>query len=102
MVPLALGIATSVLVAQSLGAGDPRTARRAALRGFRLAIGSALAAALTLWLLREAIVGLYTSDAAVAAIALSLLGLAAVFHVFDAMQGVANFALRATRTPSGR
>jgi len=94
MVPLALGIATSVLVAQSLGAGDPRTARRAALRGFRLAFGIALAAALTLWLLREAIVGLYTSDVAVAAIALSLLGLAAVFHVFDAMQGIANFTLR--------
>jgi len=45
-------------------------------------------------LLRETIVGLYTSDPAVAAVALSLLGLAAVFHLFDASQGVAGFVLR--------
>jgi MATE family multidrug resistance protein len=94
MVPLALGIATSVLVAQSLGAGNPRVARRAALRGFRLALGIALLAAATIWLARDAIVGLYTADPGVAAVALSLLGLAAIFHVFDAGQGIAGFTLR--------
>ena len=94
MMPLALGIATSVLVAQSLGAGDSRVARRAALRGLRLAIGIAIMAATAVWLLREPIVGLYTIDDAVGQVALSLLGLAAVFHVFDAGQGVAGFALR--------
>jgi MATE family multidrug resistance protein len=94
MVPLSLGIATSVLVAQSLGADAPRVARRAALRGFRIALGIAFAAAALLWLLRETIVTLYTSDPAVAGIALPLLGLAAVFHVFDASQGVAGFVLR--------
>lgn len=94
MMPLALGIATSVLVAQSLGAGDARVARRAALRGLRLTIGIAIVAALVVWLLRETIVGLYTIDAAVGSVALSLLSLAAVFHVFDAGQGVAGFALR--------
>lgn len=94
MVPLSLGIATSVLVAQSLGANEPKVARRAALRGFRVALGIAVTAAALLWLLREAIVGLYTNDPAVAAVALSLLGLAAVFHLFDASQGVAGFVLR--------
>lgn len=94
MVPLALGIAASVLVAQSLGAGDARTARRATLRGFRLSVGIALAAALLLWLLREPLVALYTRDAAVAEVALSLFGLAAIFHLFDAGQGVAAFTLR--------
>ena len=94
MVPLSLGIATSVLVAQSLGANEPKVARRAALRGFRVALGIAVAAAALLWLLRETIVGLYTNDPAVAAVALSLLGLAAVFHLFDASQGVAAFVLR--------
>ena len=94
MVPLSLGIATSVLVAQSLGAGDAKVARRAALRGFRVALAIAAAAATALWLLRETIVGLYTSDPAVAEVALSLLGLAAVFHLFDASQGVAGFVLR--------
>ena len=43
MLPLSLGIATSVLVAQSLGAGAPRVARRAALRGFRAAMAIAAA-----------------------------------------------------------
>ncbi|MBA3253413.1 MAG: MATE family efflux transporter [Burkholderiaceae bacterium] len=94
MVPLAIGIATSVLVAQSMGAGAPRVARVAALRGFRLSIGIALAAALIVWLLREPLVALYTIDAAVSAVALSLIGWAAVFHVFDACQGVCGFALR--------
>jgi MATE family multidrug resistance protein len=94
MVPLSLGIATSVLVAQALGAGDPKVARRAALRGFRIAVGIAVTAALLLWVLREPIVALYTNDAAVAAVALSLLGLAALFHLFDASQGIAGFILR--------
>ncbi|MDH4114345.1 MAG: MATE family efflux transporter [Burkholderiaceae bacterium] len=94
MLPLSLGIATSVLVAQSLGAGAPRVARRAALRGFRVAMAIAAAAALALWLLRDPIVRLYTVDPAVAAVALSLLGLAATFHLFDAAQGVAGFVLR--------
>ena len=94
MLPLSLGVATSVLVAQSLGAGHPRTARSAALRGFRVTMGFALIAAVALWLLREPIVGFYTSDPAVASIALSLIGLAAIFHLFDAGQGVSGFILR--------
>ena len=94
MVPLAIGIAASVLVAQSLGAGHPRVARAAALRGFRLSIAIALVAATVVWLMREPLVALYTTDAAVSAIALTLIGWTAVFHVFDAGQGVAGFALR--------
>jgi MATE family multidrug resistance protein len=94
MLPLSLGIATSVLVAQSLGGGHPRTARSAALRGFRTTMAFALIAAALLWLLRGPIVGFYTNDPAVAATALSLIGLAAVFHLFDAGQGVSGFILR--------
>ena len=94
MIPLALGIATSVLVAQSLGGGHPDVARKAALRGFRLALGIALAAALSLWVLRGSLVALFTVDAAVAAVALSLIGWTAVFHIFDACQGLCGFALR--------
>ena len=69
----------------------------AALRGFRLALGVALIAALLLWLLRGPIVHLYTSDPDVARMALSLLGLAALFHVFDAVQGMGSFVLRGYR-----
>lgn len=94
MVPLSLGIATSVLVAQSLGAGDPRAARRVALRGWRLGMVAGISAAIALWIAREPIIGAYTTDAAVAAVALSLMALAALFHGFDAMQGAAGLVLR--------
>jgi MATE family multidrug resistance protein len=94
MLPLSLGIATSVLVAQSLGAGRPDLARRVALRGWRIAAGTGLALALAVWLGREAIVGGYTTDAEVARLALSLMGIAALFHAADALQGCAGQILR--------
>ena len=94
MLPLSLGIATSVLVAQSLGAGRPDLARSVALRGWRIAAGTGLALALAVWLGRETIVGGYTTDAEVARLALSLMGIAALFHAADALQGCAGQILR--------
>ncbi len=94
MLPLSYGIASSVLVAQSLGAGRPAVARRAGLRGFRIAVASAALLALLVYLLREPLVGLFTRDPQVAAVALGLLGLAMLFHFADAVQGVATFVLR--------
>ena len=94
MLPLSYGIAASVLVAQALGAGRPDLARRAGLRGFRITFASALVLALVVYLLREPLVAQFTRDPQVAAVALGLLGLAMLFHVFDAIQGVAAFILR--------
>ena len=51
-------------------------------------------ATVLVWLLREPLVALYTIDVGVSAIALSLIGWMAVFHVFDAGQGISGFALR--------
>jgi MATE family multidrug resistance protein len=83
-----------VLVAQSLGAGAPRVARNAALRSLRIAaVGGVAIAAALLWQ-RERLVGIYTSDPQVAALAGGLLAVAVVFHLFDAMQGTAGFVLR--------
>jgi len=97
MVPLSLGIATSVLVAQALGSSAPGVAQAAARRGLRLALGIALMMALLFWLLRGPVVRLYTSDPGVEAMALSLIGLAVLFHVFDAVQGMSTFILRGYR-----
>lgn len=94
MLPLSYGIASSVLVAQALGAGCPEVARRAGLRGYRIAVASALALAILVYLLREPLVAQFTRDAEVAAVALGLVGLAMLFHFFDAIQGVATFILR--------
>lgn len=97
MVPLSLGIATSVLVAQALGSNAPGVAHGAAGRGLRLALGIALIVALLFWLLRGPVVRLYTSDPGVEAMALSLIGCAVLFHVFDAVQGMSTFVLRGYR-----
>ncbi|MGE5713593.1 MAG: MATE family efflux transporter [Betaproteobacteria bacterium] len=97
MVPLSLGIATSVLVAQALGSNAPGVAHGAAGRGLRLALGIALIVALLFWLLRGPVVRLYTSDPGVEAMALSLIGFAVLFHVFDAVQGMSTFVLRGYR-----
>lgn len=94
MVPLSLGVAASVLVSQSLGAGDPRQARRAALRGWRFTMTLVAALALIMALAREPIVTAYTSNAEVAALASSLMLVGALFHLFDGMQGVSGFILR--------
>lgn len=94
MLPMSLGVATGVLVAQSLGADAPSIARRAARAGLRIAAIGACIAVLLVWLLREVIVGAYTIDPRVAAVALHIFGLACVFHAFDALQGVAGFVLR--------
>jgi len=97
MVPLSLGIASSVLVAQALGSGAPRVARSATQGGMRLALGIALVVSVLLWLFRVPLVSLYTHDAGVQAMALSLIGLVAIFHVFDSVQGMSTFVLRGYR-----
>jgi MATE family multidrug resistance protein len=97
MVPLAIANASSTLVAQSVGAGDLRDARRVGWHGLEL--GALLAAAMgsAVYLLREPILGLYTGDAAIVAAALPLLAWVALFHAADAAQTVAAFVLRAWR-----
>jgi MATE family multidrug resistance protein len=94
MAPVAIGISSGVLVAQSLGAGSPLAARRAAYSGARFAAACAVVSVLVVWILRDALVAGYTTDPAVARVALDLLALACVFHLLDAVQGVAGFVLR--------
>lgn len=95
MLPLSLAVATSAIVAQFIGANDAIGARRATRAGLRLAAATAIVVSSLVWFGRHTIVGLYTDDAAVAAVALSLIGFVAIFHLFDAVQGVAGFILRA-------
>jgi multidrug resistance protein, MATE family len=95
MLPLSLSIATATLTAQAIGAGDPRRARETALAGLRIAAFVAAITVLTVWSLRDAIIGLYSQDPAVVAMALTLIPYLAAFHFFDALQAVATFVLRA-------
>jgi MATE family multidrug resistance protein len=97
MMPLALSNATTTLVAQSIGANRLRDARRLGLHGLQVTMALAALTGGLVYLSREAIVGLYTADAAVAAVALSLLSWVGWFHLCDALQTLAQFVLRAWR-----
>ncbi len=95
MMPLAIANATGTLVAQSIGAQQPRDARRLGWHGLLIGCGVAAAMGSTVFLLRAPVLRLYTTDAAVLAAALPLVAWLAVFHVADAAQTVAAFVLRA-------
>ena len=95
MMPMSIAVATSTLVAQALGADDRALARRIAYAGWRLALCGACLVSSVVYFGRTTIVGWYTSDASVAAVAMTLLPVLAVFHLFDAQQAVAGFVLRA-------
>ena len=97
MVPLALGNATGTLVAQRIGAGDIADARRIGWHGLQLGLVVSTLMGLAVLLGRDAVVRLYTHDAVVIAAALPLLAWVALFHVMDAVQGIAAFVLRAWR-----
>ena len=96
-IPLSLGIAVSVLVAQCLGAGSPKMAREAMFRVIRLALCVAAVTSSSLFIFRDFVVNFYTTDASVAALAKSLLAVALIFHVADALQTTSCFALRGYR-----
>jgi MATE family multidrug resistance protein len=96
-IPLALSLATASLAAQALGGGDAGRASRTAFIGIRVAAAVASLTAFTFWSFRREIVGLYTDDQAVTSVALSLIGYLIAFHVFDALQAIAAFVLRAYR-----
>lgn len=97
MLPLSYGVATSVLVAQCMGADSPTAAREATTRGLKIAGFCALIVCALLLNFKEFLVGLYTTEATVTAVALSLIGYASFYHFFDALNCVGSFALRGYR-----
>ena len=107
MVPLGIGVAGSVRVGQAAGRGDADGVRRAGWVAISLAVTAMLAAATLFWTVPRSVIGLYldTADPAnadVIPLAATLLGVAAVFQVFDGVQVAAAGALRGlkdTRVP---
>jgi multidrug resistance protein, MATE family len=94
MTPLAIGIATSTLVSQTLGARDPVQARALGLHGILMAGGMAVVLTSLVLSLRHQIIAAYTPDSLVAAAALPLVTIVAFYHLFDAIQCSTGFALR--------
>ncbi len=102
MVPLGIGSAAAVMVGRAIGAGRPDDARRWAAAALIIGVSFMSLTALIFTLLPGPLARLYTTDAAVVAIAATLLPLAGLFQVFDGTQAVALGALRGagdTRIP---
>jgi MATE family multidrug resistance protein len=97
MVPLSIGLTTTVRVGHAAGAG---LAHEVALRGRAgMLLGAlfALASASVMALLPALVVGLYTSEPGVAVLAVRFLMFAALFQVADCVQATANGALRGVK-----
>ena len=103
MVPLGLSSALVVRVGHAVGRSDPAALRRAV--GVGLGVGACIAVftASLFALAPGPLAGIYTQDAAVLALSVSLLPLAAAFQLFDALQVVGLGVLRGlgdTRFPA--
>jgi len=94
MIPLAMSSAVGVLVGQAIGARDLARARLTGLMGIGAGLGIASCVGLLIWLGRDTIAGLYTSNAQVHAVAATLLAFVAFYHLFDATSAIAVSALR--------
>lgn len=102
MIPFGIAEATTVRVGHALGRGDRAGIRRAAFAGVTLVLCAQAVSAFTMLTASHAIAGLYTADAAVAALAASLLLYAALFQFPDGVQVLSAGALRGlkdTRVP---
>ncbi|MFO0584136.1 MAG: MATE family efflux transporter [Anaeromyxobacter sp.] len=88
------GQAGSVRVGWAVGARDRAAARRAGLAAFASGVLFMTCAALAFLLFPEAIAGAFSNDPDVIALASRLLAVAAVFQLFDGLQGVGAGVLR--------
>ena len=102
MIPLGLGMATSIRVGYNVGAGDYVAARRSGLVAVGAGFIFALFAVSGLLLGGEFIVSLYSTEASVVELATGLLVIVAFFQLTDDLQVIGMGALRGykdTRVP---
>jgi MATE family multidrug resistance protein len=97
MIPFGLAEATTVRVGHALGRGDRDGVRRAAFAGYALMFGTQAVSGVLLLFGNDTFAGLYTTDAAVAALAATLLWYAAAFQFPDGVQVLSAGALRGLR-----
>jgi MATE family multidrug resistance protein len=102
MVPLGLASAGAVRVGHAIGRGDAAAAARAGWTAILFGVLFMTVAALTFLTIPRVLLGAFTADPRVLEIGVSLLAVAAVFQLFDGLQGVSTGVLRGlgdTRTP---
>jgi MATE family, multidrug efflux pump len=94
MVPLGVASAGAVRVGHAIGRGDPAGAARAGWTALLLGAGFMACAAAAFVLVPRALIGAFTRDEGVLSVGVSLLAVAALFQLFDGIQGVATGVLR--------
>jgi MATE family multidrug resistance protein len=94
MIPLGMASAVTIRVGNALGRGDPASARYAGLVGLLIVACLQCVNMTVMFLFPSLIVSIYTDEAAVAGIAVSLLFYAAIFQLPDGIQVCATGALR--------
>ena len=94
MFGLAVGNATGVLIAQAIGARDFSLARHTGFTGMRIMFSISVCAGMLISVSASRIVGFYSHDADVQALASKLLVYVAIFQIFDTAQVVIVNALR--------
>lgn len=102
MIPLGLSSAGAVRVGHAIGAGDPRRAGSAGWSALLLGVVFMAAMAALFLAAPRHLIGLFSREEAVIALGSTLLTVAAVFQLFDGLQGVATGILRGlgeTRVP---
>ena len=97
MVPLSLAIATSARVSYWRGAGQEDHAKTAVLIGFRLLSLVSIALAAIIFIAKEPLASIYSTDAQVVQLASGLLAWVALYHLADAVQTLCIFVLRSYR-----
>jgi MATE family multidrug resistance protein len=102
MVPFGLASAGAVRVGQAVGRHDAEGAARAGWTALGLGVAFMATAATVFVVAPRPLLAVFTADAAVVRIGVSLLFIAAVFQMFDGIQGVLTGTLRGlgdTHTP---
>lgn len=102
MIPLGVGSAGAVRVGHAVGAGDPLRASAAGWTAIMLGVAFMLTSGALFVALPRTLIGFFSNDPAVLTVGTSLLYLAAIFQLFDGIQGVITGTLRGlgdTRTP---
>jgi len=94
MIPLGIGSATAVLVGQSMGAKDPRAAARTGWHGLKIGIGFMAFSCAVMLAAPQVLLGVYSQNEAILAVARDILFLAALFQLADGAQVVGTGALR--------
>lgn len=94
MVPLGISSAAAVLVGQSIGRVDPQEARRLGMLAIALGAGSMALFGIGLAIFPAVVLGIFTRNRDILEVAVPLVGVAALFQIFDGTSITVTGALR--------